>query len=173
MHPFANLALRTDLAAILITPKNVHTRIGWVFEHTQHPTVAQPTPYNLAIPRPTIGPLGKSQRAFHESLHHRKGGAGFAKEAKHQPHRAPHFFIGVRDNAALLVVAITDGQWETQLAFLGFVELTALEARAQKMELGLGHGPLQSEQKAVVEIRRIVAAILVDDQRLGERTQLQ
>src|SRR5674476_1276011 len=98
------------------------------------------------------------------------GAARFAKEAKHHFHGAPHFCIGVRNDAALLVVAITDRQRETQLAFFRFVELTALEARVQKMQLGLSHGPLQPEQEAVVEIRRIVATVFVDHQRRGERT---
>src|SRR4029077_14805695 len=56
---------------------------------------------------------------------------------------------------------------------LGFVELTGLEARAQKMQLSPGHSPFQAQQKSVVEIGRIVAAILVDHQSLGEGTQLQ
>jgi hypothetical protein len=63
---------------------------------------------------------------------------------------------------ALLVIAKPNRQRETQLSLLGFVELTALEAHAQKMQLGLGHGPFQPQQKSVVEIGRIVATILVD-----------
>jgi hypothetical protein len=41
-----------------------------------------------------------------------------AKETavKHELHRAPHFCIGVRNDAALLVVAVTDRERETQLA---------------------------------------------------------
>src|ERR1019366_381651 len=60
------------------------------------------------------------------------GAARFAKEAKHHFHRAQHFCIGVRNDAALLVVAITNRERETQLAFFRFVELTALEARVQE-----------------------------------------
>ena len=66
-------------------------------------------------------------------MYDRIGAARFAKEAKHHFHRAPHFFIGVQNDAALLAVAITDRERETQLAFFRFVELTALEARVQKM----------------------------------------
>src|SRR6266852_9882463 len=83
-------------------------------------------------------------------MYDRIGAARFAKEAKHHFHRAPHFFIGVQNDAALLAVAITDRERETQLAFFRFVELTALEARVQKMQLGLSHGPLQPEPEAVV-----------------------
>jgi hypothetical protein len=66
-------------------------------------------------------------------MYDRIGAARFAKQAKHHSHRAPHFFIGVRNDAALLVVAVADREREMQLAFFRFVELTALEARVQKV----------------------------------------
>jgi len=106
-------------------------------------------------------------------MYDRIGTARFAKQTKHHFHCAPHFCVGVRNDVALLVIAITDRERETQFAFFRFVELTALEARVQKMQFGLSHGPLQSEQKAVVEIRRIVATVFVDHQRRSERAQLQ
>src|SRR4051794_38716111 len=106
-------------------------------------------------------------------MYDRIGAARFAKQMKYHFHRASHFCIGVRNDAALLVIAITDREWETQLAFFRLVELAALEARVQKMQLGLSHGPLQSQQEAVVEIRRIVATVFVDYQRRGECAQLQ
>src|ERR1039458_9807173 len=162
-----NFAIGVDLTTILTAAEDVHPRIGWVLEHTQYAAVAQPSPYNLAIPRPAVRSLGKSQSPFREAMYDRIGAARFAKEAKYHFYRAPHFCIGVRNDAALLVVAITDRKREAQLAFFRFVELTALEARVQKMQLGLSHGPLQPEQEAVVEIRRIVATVFVDHQRVA------
>src|SRR5260370_438893 len=106
-------------------------------------------------------------------MYDRIGAARFAKEAKHHFHRSPHFCVGVRNDAPLLVVAITDRKRETQLTLFRFVELTSLEARVQEMQLGLSHGPLQPKQEAVVEIRRIVTTVFVDYQRRGKRTQLQ
>src|SRR5437773_6895147 len=50
-------------------------------------------------------------------MYHRIGAAGFAKQTKHRFHCAPHFCIGVRNDAALLVVAIADRERETQFAF--------------------------------------------------------
>ena len=106
-------------------------------------------------------------------MHHGEGSPRFAKEAKHQAHRAAHFFVRVKDDPAFLVVAKTDRQGETQLAFLGLVELAALEARVQKVQFGLGHCALQPEQQSVVEVRRIVATVFVDHQGCGESTQFQ
>src|SRR5664280_1241684 len=100
-----NFAVDVDLTTILIAAEDVHPRIGWVLEHTQHAAVAQPSPYNLAIPCPAVSSLGKSQSPFREPMYDRIGATRFAKETKHHFHRAPHFCIGVRHDAALLVVA--------------------------------------------------------------------
>src|SRR3954471_2571289 len=83
-------------------------------------------------------------------------------------HGTPDFFVRVQDDPAFLVETKPNRKWETQLTFLGFVELAAQEARAQKMKFGLGHRSLQSQQKTVVEIRWVVATIFVDHQRFGE-----
>src|SRR5205807_7778813 len=42
-----------------------------------------------------------------------------------------------------------------------------------KTPCAVSHGPLQPEQEAVVEIRRIVTTVFVDYQRRGKRAQLQ
>jgi len=77
-------------------------------------------------------------------LHHREGAARFAKQPKHQAHRAPHFFVRIQDDTAFRVVVKAHRKGETQLAFLGFVELAALEAGVQKMQFGRRHDALQS-----------------------------
>ena len=41
------------------------------------------------------------------------------------------------------------------------------------MELGFAHRALEPEQKAVVEVRRVVDAILIEDERVGERADLE
>ena len=41
------------------------------------------------------------------------------------------------------------------------------------MQLGLAHRALEAEQQAIVEVRRVVDAILVEDERVGERANLE
>ena len=41
------------------------------------------------------------------------------------------------------------------------------------MKLRLTHRALESQEQAIVEVARIVDAVLVEDQRLGEGTDLQ
>src|SRR5258708_3006677 len=60
LHSLPHFAIEADLATILVASEDVHPRIGWVLEYTQHAAVAEPAPYNLAIPRPAVSSLGKS-----------------------------------------------------------------------------------------------------------------
>ena len=41
------------------------------------------------------------------------------------------------------------------------------------MQLGLAHGALEAEQQPVVEVGRVIEAVLVADQRAGQRADLQ
>jgi hypothetical protein len=59
VHLFINFPRGVDLTTILITAKDVHAGIRWILEYVQQAAVRQVTPYQLAIPRPTVGSLGK------------------------------------------------------------------------------------------------------------------
>ena len=41
------------------------------------------------------------------------------------------------------------------------------------MQLRLAHRALETQQQTIVEVRRVVDAILVEDQRAGERRELE
>jgi hypothetical protein len=96
------------------------------------------------------------------------------KQREHQAHRILNFDIGIQqDTARLLAIDIAHRQRETEFAPLGLVAFAALEARADKMQLGLRHGPFEPEQELIVEIGRIVATIGIDDEGSGQRADLQ
>src|SRR6202051_1819445 len=67
----------------------------------------------------------------------------------------------------------TNRQRKVQLTLMRFVELAAVEARADDVQLCLGERALHSEHKAVVELGRVVTAVLVDYQRAGDSAQLE
>ena len=79
-----------------------------------------------------------------------------------------HLGVRVQHDRVGVIITQSNRQRETQLTLLGFVELAALEAGAEEMQLRLGHLRLHPQQEAVVEIRRVVATVLVDDQRAGQ-----
>ena len=48
-----------------------------------------------------------------------------------------------------------------------------MQACSDDVQLGLGERALHAQHEAVVELARVVAAVLVDDQRVGDGAQLQ
>ena len=60
-----------------------------------------------------------------------------------------------------------------QLTFACLVELAAVEARADDVQLCLSESTLHAEYKAIVEVGWIVTPILVDDERAGDGAQLE
>jgi hypothetical protein len=41
------------------------------------------------------------------------------------------------------------------------------------MELGFAHRALKSQQEAIIEVRRIIDAIFIEDERVGESADFQ
>src|ERR1700752_4749655 len=102
------------------------------------------------------------------------GAAGLAEQFENEFHRFANLLVGIDQyTARLLSIHVAHGQWETQFSAPGFIAFATLEARANKMEFGLGHSAFEPEQKLIVEVGGIVAAILVDKQSGSERTDLQ
>ena len=102
------------------------------------------------------------------------GTACLPKEGEDQSHGTLHFGIRIQQDAAgFLAIDIADRQRKAQFAALGLVAFASLEARADKMEFGLGNGPFESQLQLIVEIGRIVEAIGIDDQGPGQRANLQ
>ncbi len=62
----------------------------------------------------------------------------------------------------------SDRQATPELTARRLVADSAIEACAQHVQLGLAHGALEPEQQAVIEQRRVIDAVGVADQRVGE-----
>ena len=66
-----------------------------------------------------------------------------------------------------------DRQATPQFAARGLVADAAVEAGAQDVQLGLAHRALQPQHQAIVEQRRVIDAIGVADQRVGQPAQVE
>jgi hypothetical protein len=64
-------------------------------------------------------------------------------------------------------------RYVNQFPPLGLIQGAALHPGMEHMQLGFAHRPLEAQQQPVVEVGGIVDAALVQDQRVGERTDLQ
>ena len=118
-------------------------------------------------------PPRKGQPLLAKRLDGGAGRTGAAEGAKELADTLSDAGIGVQQDALPGVVDETDGQAHLQLAAPGLVENAPAQPGAQHMQLRLAHRPLQAQQQAVVEVRRIVDAVLVEDQGIGQRAELQ
>src|SRR5262245_8139042 len=134
--------------------------------------MGEPSPDQFAIPGAAVCAARKTKTELVEALDHSEG-AGFALEQlENSAGSALHFLIGIEHNLVALI-HIAHGQRELELAFARLVELAAMEARANDVQLCLCKRTLHAEHKAVVELGGVVTAILVDHQCAGDGTQLQ
>ena len=83
-------------------------------------------------------------------------------------------FIGMEAYLAVLVAPDEPhGKTAPQLAAGSFVANAAEQASAQDMQLGLAHGALQPEQQPVVEHRRVIDAVGIADEGVGETAEIE
>ncbi|SAL88645.1 hypothetical protein AWB67_07636 [Caballeronia terrestris] len=135
--------------------------------------MTQAPPDESTRPCTSIGALGKAQALFGKALDNRVCAAGLLEQTKCQLHGTAYLVIGIQDDASLIVVAQANRERKPQFTLLRLVELTALEAPAQKMEFGLRHRSFETEKQAVVEVARVVATIGVDHESMSKRTQFE
>jgi len=123
------------------------------------------------------GPVGQSSRKeqtlFTEAAHGRRCRAGAAEGLEESAHGGLDLLVGVEDDTARGVGNKTHRQPHLEFAPTCLGPLAAEQACAQHVELGLAHGALESEQQAVIEMRRVVEAVLIEDERVGQRTDLE
>jgi len=133
--------------------------------------MSQASPQQLAVPGATRSG-GESAGPARGSAARRVGGALLLEQLEHGPHRALYLLVGI-EHDAVAIPNEADRQRKAQLALVCFVELAAVQARANNMQLGLGERALHAEHEAVVELGRIVATVLVDHERAGDGAQLE
>ena len=110
-----------------------------------------------AVSRPTR----KGQLLLAERFHGRGGGAGAPKRLEEGAEGLLDLPIRIQTDAPGGVVHEADGQRDFELAAAGLVHDAAAEPRPQHMQLRFTHRPLQAEQQPIVEMRRIVEAVLI------------
>jgi hypothetical protein len=134
--------------------------------------MGQAAPEQFAVPGASVRPTRKAQAELLEALHHGIGRALSFEQFKYHSNGTLHFLVGIKTNL-VVVENKADRQSEMQLTFACLVELAAVEARADDVQLCLSESTLHAEHKAIVEVGWIVTSILVDDERAGDGAQLE
>jgi len=102
-----------------------------------------------------------------------QGGAMLRAQVKDQTHRLADCVVRIEDALARRVIDQAYGETHPELALARFGQLATEQALAQPVELGLTHGAHKAEQEPVVILPRIVAALVVKHQCIGQGTDLE
>jgi hypothetical protein len=96
-----------------------------------------------------------------------------AKPIEHQLNRASNLFVGIEHELAVLGPQIADRGSYSILPALRLVPATSFHSLAQPDQLEVRHRPLHPQDEAIVRISRIINRLLVDQQRAGDRGDLE
>ena len=95
------------------------------------------------------------------------------ESVKEEPQALLHLLVRVQDGLVRWAIEEADRQRRLQLAAPGFVQNATLQAGFEDMQLGLAHGPFEPQQEAVVELGRIIEAVLIENKRVRQGAELQ
>src|SRR5499433_1041468 len=149
---------------------DISAGIDGVGEHVVDGGVARLDPSDLAA-------LMHLQREFEplraEPQPYAPGRAGLGELGKDLADRGADGFIRVKTNLALLLAPEEANRQATpEFAARRLVANAAIEARAQNVQLCFAHGALQPQQQPVIEHRRVIEAVAIADQRVGEAGEI-
>ena len=151
---------------------DVDARVLGVVQDVQDTGMAQRSPNQLTVAGTTPESGGALEMMVGEVLDDRQGGSRLLEQVEDQPDRLLDLFVGVEDDPALGIVDQPRGQPEPELALGGLLELATQEAGTKQVEFGLAHRPQESQEEAVGVLSGVIDPILVDDQGVGEGTDL-
>ena len=144
--------------------------IGRVGQEVVHRRIGRRRPLH---PSGAGRPARQQQPVAAQRQQHLPASAQFGEAAEHRRDRLHHRLVGSDHHRAVLVVVEPDRQRLPQLPSRGLVPQPGGQPGADQVQLGLAHRALQAEHQPVVEIGRVVDAVGVGDQRVGQRAQIQ
>ncbi len=161
------------LAALTAPPIGERACVARVVQDLEHPVVAEGEPSEGALVRPGLHRGGEGEPLGGEGLQGGPGRAGAGEGGEQAGDGVAHALVRVEDHAPGGVIDQADGQRHDEFAAAGLGELPAAQPCLEQVQLGFGHLPFEAKQEPVVEVARVIEPVLVEDQRLGERADLQ
>jgi hypothetical protein len=153
-----------QVGAGLAASVDVGAGVGGIVQDVEHGVVGERLEVQLAGVRAALVAAGEGQARLVEGRHDGAGRAGGGEGVQQQLHCAADFGVGVEHDDAGGVVGQAGRQAEFQLAAAGLGQQASLHACPQEMQFAFGHGPLESQQEAVIEAGRVIQAVFVADQ---------
>ena len=88
-------------------------------------------------------------------------------------HRVADALVGIADHPVRGVVDQSHRQGHLQLPAPSLVQDATLEPGPEHVQFRLAHGPLETQQQAIVEVARIIDSVFVQDEGLAQGTDLE
>ena len=81
--------------------------------------------------------------------------------------------VRIEDDTILRIMHKADGNHLLEFPAAGTAQDASSKPCLEHMQFRFTHGALQTQQQAIVEVRRIVQPILIEDERVSEGAQLK
>src|SRR5207253_3289258 len=147
--------------------------VARVVEEMKRLRMVERSPDQLALVWALAEPPRKRNLLLAEGAHRLEGGAGATEGLEEEMQRSLHLLVRVPHYRAVRRVDQPHGKAATELPPPRLAEYPTQKAGAQHVQLRLAHGALEAQQQAIVEVARVVDAILIEDQGVTEGADLQ
>jgi len=97
-----------------------------------------------------------------EGLDGRRGRSAPLEGLEQQPQRALDLLVRIENRVVLVIIRQADRQVHLQLPAARGVQHTPLQAGMQYVEFCLAHGPLETQEQAVIEMAWIIDAVFIE-----------
>ena len=168
---FSDRAVFIDVTFMASLAVSVCASIHRIGEHVVDGGVSRSNPADLAL---HAGAQREGKSFGTEPEPDLAGRPEFGELREDRADGAGHGFVGMKENLAVLLAPHeTYGQTAAQFAARGLVADTAVQPGAQDMKFRLRHGAFQAEDQAIVEQSRMIDAVAIADQRVGDAAQIE
>ncbi len=152
---------------------SVGTGIGGVMQDLHRPAQIQRAPDQLALLRSLAPPRREEELVARKIAHHRQGAAQLFEPIQQQPHGSLDGFIRIEHDPRGRIIDEADRQGQPQRPLARLLPQAAQEPLPEPVQLRLAHRPLEPQQQAIIVLARVVDAVFIDHQGLGEGADLQ
>jgi len=135
--------------------------------------MVQRCPHQFAFMQARAGVAGKAQTLFVEVSDRGRSRAGAGIGLEQMGNALTDLAVGVEHHFIGRVIHQSDREWHFQCPSASLVEKATAQPCTQHVEFGLAHGAFEPEQEPVVEVTRVIDAVLVEDQGVAQRADFQ
>jgi hypothetical protein len=162
-----------QVGAVAGPPVDVGAGVGGIVQDVQDLVVAQAVPVQLAGVGAAAVAAGEQRLLVTEGFDHSERRAGGSEGFEQQRQGAADARVGVQGHLVAQVVDQPDRQLQLQFPAAGLGQYPAAQPSSQEMEFEFRHLAFEAQQGAVVETGRVIQPVLVQDQGVVVRADLQ